>query len=349
MTTRFVTLCIALSLLAAAACGRDDLTVREENPQTPNDYHRTDLREAVAELAKTPASAAAYRRFADRVTDLRPEFDDTVKVIAERNLVFRALPVLEAVRGQPLAKQMEVLATTVWPVALGVLAKKGESARAYLDRACGGPLALDCKRIVHEYRPVMIGAMVWNKLKDRAREALRLCNECKGDKGYTDAVALYGKRDEEAGAAAGKAADHAHPRAWPVAGSRSRPWSNAPVFTLRSSGTVLLDGVEAKGRWLPIMKRARTDAAVLGVHLKPSARVRTLRALLADARAAEYRQVALQVRVDAYPYELREYRISTDKRRGTRVKVRDVDTIQVLVQALDAMTRVAGKDPVLRL
>ena len=73
-------------------------------------------------------------------------------------------------------------------------------------------------------------------------------------------------------------------------------------------------------------------------------------AVVAAAARAGYRTVALQVRGKTYPYALGEYRIAAARGgRGESVDIRDVDTVQILVRALDAAAGRAGGDAPIRL
>ena len=88
------------------------------------------------------------------------------------------------------------------------------------------------------------------------------------------------------------------------------------------------------------------DVLVLGVYLLPAAYVSAARMLLAEARAAGFAQLALQVRATEYPYDLKEYRLTTGKQRSSvRVRVRSTDSIQVLVQGLDVAAARASGSP----
>ena len=82
---------------------------------------------------------------------------------------------------------------------------------------------------------------------------------------------------------------------------------------------------------------------MLGVHLGPDDRVETLRVIGRDARRAGYRELALQVRGEHFPYELGEYRLALGG-RGRAADVRAIDTIQVLARSLDA-ARSRGRTP----
>jgi hypothetical protein len=83
--------------------------------------------------------------------------------------------------------------------------------------------------------------------------------------------------------------------------------------------------------------------------VRPRTEVRHVRAVVVGAGKAGYRAVALQARSRLFPYPLGEYRIATARAGGGRaesVDIRDVDTVQILVRALDAATgRATGGTP----
>jgi hypothetical protein len=153
----------------------------------------------------------------------------------------------------------------------------------------------------------------------------------------------YERHDTELQAKVRTLGDRATPSFWPRAGTASAPWSGAPVLEL-GGDTVTLDGEPmADDEWRRLLAERRAGRTALAVHLRPRQETRVLRAALADAAKAGWTTVALQVRAGAYPFELREYTLAT-RGRGPAVEVRDVDSIQVLVQALDAaVTRQARR------
>jgi hypothetical protein len=58
----------------------------------------------------------------------------------------------------------------------------------------------------------------------------------------------------------------------------------------------------------------------------------------ADARGAGYRELALQVRAPRFPYALGEYRLSIASPRAVPLRVRDADTVRMVVRSLDFQT-----------
>jgi hypothetical protein len=88
---------------------------------------------------------------------------------------------------------------------------------------------------------------------------------------------------------------------------------------------------------------------VLGVHLRPTDDVRTLRGVLRAAAVAGYGEVALMTRAPGFPWTPREYRIAVDAGKGRRLAARDEDTIAVLVRALDVAAAGQAQGHALRL
>lgn len=338
-----VPLAVGLAAAGLLGCSGKSLeTVDQDEPAS--DYGQGDLMAAVAEAAKAPTSPQAFRALAVRVEELRPRFNDRVAEIAELQLAFQALGPLTAQLAEPPEAQLAALATTVWPTALRVEPEKGETPRQYLERVCSGPLAGECKYVVPEAWPVVMSAKVWRRLKTRARDAYADCFRCQDDPTYAAALETYDRHDTEWQSRARTYGDRAAPSFWPRAGGHAAPWSGAPLLEL-GTDTVSLAGEDmGDDEWRRMLRERRGDATVLGVHLRPRQEVRTLRAALADAAAAGWHEVALQVRDGSYPWELREYRLAT-RRKGAPLQVRDVDSIQVLVQALDvAAGRLASRD-----
>ena len=233
----------------------------------------------------------------------------------------------------------------MWPTILGVEPEDGEDPEAFAERICATEMASNCKHVVPRYRALILSAAVWRELEDRAREAISDCRTCRDDATYADSLEKLDAREKEIGARAALAEDIAHPKSWATAGDHAAPWSEPLLLTVERGGTITLGGepVATGGLRKALLAAAKERAApskssqlVLGVYLRPSARVSDVRAIITDAAAAMFSHIALQVRAAAYPYPLREYRLATQKRRGSgKVRVRDVDTVQILVQALD--------------
>ncbi|HTE56348.1 MAG TPA: hypothetical protein VK698_36090 [Kofleriaceae bacterium] len=340
---------IAGVLMVAAAlaggCKRNKIEVVASDKDLTGDYGRHALRAAVQKFRATPRSSEAYRALAVEVERLRPSFNQDVADEAERNLVFLALGPLEEQLERPLEEQMRALALTVWPTALHVEPKPGEDVRRYLERACAGPLAAECKYIVPEYWPLMLSHSVWRRLKDRSRVAYSACRPCAQEPSYAALLEQFDQHlsalDRRAHAEEGQAARDA----WPEAGENAREWSGAPTIDLVPDPP-LLAGQPIESDWRVQVRNLRKSLPppgdVLGVHLKPRAEVRQLRDVLRAAAAAGYREVALQARRREYPYQLVEYRLAARGAMGRPVDARDPDNIQFLVRGLDAAAERTG-------
>jgi hypothetical protein len=336
---------VLLLLVVATGCEQDEVVVRSDKGN--DSYGRKALIEAVDRFARSERSPERFRDLASTIKTLWPRFNESVASEAERNLVMMALGPLRTRFQEPLHAQLEALATTVWPTALAVEPTPGETPAGFAERICREALALECKQVVPEYRALVLSTLVWTRLAERAREAVHTCKPCRDSEGFREAVRDYERFAREISIRKSKAEDEARPGRWPHAGDRAAPWSDMPLVVVRKDGQATLDGQPiAPGQWQSDLGQARKQSEVLGIHMVPSTRVRDLRAILSDAAQAGFSLVALQARATEYPYALLEYRIATGRKRDSRlVRVRDVDTIQVLVQALDALAADDGLPP----
>ena len=337
--TRALTLLVVLQA-GILGCEKEEISVAKGTEKGA--YGREQVLAAVEAFAKSDRSPASYRIMAATIETLETQFDDRVRLEAERHLVMLAITPLEANFQKPPDERLRVLGTSVWPTALKQVPQPGEQPSAYAERICGGALALECQQVVPEFRALQLSALVWARLKERARTLLQECNECNAQPHYRDVLDRYTRHERKLSTEAATAADMGRPSRWPLAGERALPWSNAPLLELSDNGAHIFEGVAIEpGDWTPVLTAARHDHEVLGVFIKSSGRVSDLRAVLAEANKAGFEQIALQVRVRQYPYPMAEYRLATTAGEQT-VKIRDIDTIQVLVQALDAVA-IAGQ------
>jgi hypothetical protein len=333
-------LVMTAAVAASGGCGKKRIEVADQKEDTTGDYGKVELDRAVTEFRKQPTSPQAYRAVAVEVARLDPVFNQPVRDVAERQLAFLSLEPMAAQIDKPGEQQLEALALTVWPTAFNVEPNRGESARAYLERVCAGPLATECKYIVPEEWPVVLSAMVWRRMKMRAREAYTQCRLCRQDPSYPAMLEKFDQYDNRAQAARAKLGDRADRDAWPEAGASMAAWSAAPLLDLVAD-PFEWNGEEFEGDWQDRISSRPAGADVLGLHVRPRTEVRHVRAVVAAAGRAGYRAVALQVRARAFPYTLGEYRIATARAAGGRaesVDIRDVDTVQILVRSLDAAT-----------
>jgi len=244
---------------------------------------------------------------------------------------------------RPLDEQMAALALTVWPTALHVAPRPGEAARAYLERACAGPLAAECKYVVPEYWPLVLTGRVWRRMKNRARDAYSDCRPCKQDPSYAALLEEYDLRESRMNRLVTAEKGRVGRDAWPEAGANGAAPLGAPILDLVPDPPHFM-GEPVEGNWRERVRASRRGNGrdkVLAVHLKPRSEVRVLRDVLRSALAAGYKTVALQARQREYPYLLREYHLAL-RGGGRAVDVRDVDTIQYLVRTLDHAADRAG-------
>lgn len=326
--------------LLGSGCERERIEVRDL--EASHSYGHEELLAAVERFGQSQRTPADFRALAAEVERLTPQFNTVVAGEASRNLAFLALEPLDAHFDAPPAKQLEILGLTVWPTAFGEPPAAGEDAWAYSERLCAGPLSEQCKQIVPEQRPLILSQLVWRHFKERARVTLHECAECEADPRYPAALARFEQRETELSARAGETTPRAHPKHWPIAGQHASPWSQPLAVTVRDDGTARLDaqpekGLEQRelpaGGWDKALTEVRNGSDTLGVWIGPRSDLGRLRRLGEAARAAGFRQLAIQARAPQFPYELREYRV-TLARRST-LQLSDKDSVQLLVSALD--------------
>ncbi len=225
-------LVLGLAAWAAAGCQQRKIEVVVQDTDRTGDYGRHALRASVQKFRSAPRSPEAYRAMAVEIDRLRPAFNQDAADEAERNLVFLALGPMAAQLDKPFEEQMNTLALTVWPTALHVAPKKGEAPRAYLERACAGPVAAECKYVVPEYWSLVLTARVWRRLKNRAREAYGQCRPCKQDPTYAALLEEYDQYESRLTRLASDEKGRVERDAWPEAGDNAAEWSGAPVLDL---------------------------------------------------------------------------------------------------------------------
>lgn len=320
--------------VTAFACDQESVAVTSGSAISA--YGQSELEEAVEAFAKSDRSAERFRQMAATIEALEPRFNESVRQESELHLVLLALSPMEAHFDQPPTEQMKRLGTTVWPTALDVPPLADETPEVYAERICVGALALECKYVVPEYRALMLSAVVWQRLQERAYEAIRECKSCRGRPEYIDALERYERYERKIVSLARKSDDLANPGLWPDAGPNVSPWSAAPLLEIKKSGAHRLNGETiAPGMWTELLERALREQRGLSIFIRASAPVSELRLALKEVHAAGFAQVALQVRSSEYPYRMGEYRLTMTSGKRT-VRVRDIDTVQVMVQALDA-------------
>ncbi|HWM87716.1 MAG TPA: hypothetical protein VNO33_17805 [Kofleriaceae bacterium] len=332
--------------ICATGCQQRRIDVVEKSEDRTGDYGRQALRASVEKFRTAPRSPEAYRALAVEIDRLRPAFNQDVADEAERHLASLALGPMAAQIDRSLPDQMAALALTVWPTALRVEPKPGETPRTYLERACAGPLASECKYVVPESWPLVLSAKVWRRMKSRAREAYGECRACKQEPSYAALLEEYDQHESRMTRMVAAEKGRVERDAWPEAGANAAEWSDAPLLDLVPDPP-LLAGEPVEGNWRARL-RSNRRGTVLAVHLKPRSEVRQLRDALRAAGAAGFRTVALQARQREFPYSLVEYRLAT-RGGGRPVPASDVDTIQFLVRSLDTAAKNGGGARPLRL
>jgi len=341
------------ALLAAGAlvagCKHDEIDVRQQGQA---DYNRRALLAAVDAYDAAGKTADAYGKLAAEVERLRDGMDETVAAEAELQLVVLALPPIQAARAEPVDARARTLATTVWSVGLagpieapdpqdgrdraGDPARPGEDAGAYLERLCGGSLALVCQYVVPEAQAPVVEAEAIKRFTRRAEHAVSLCQSCASAPGWAKAVKTWQDLERETHAAASAVVEDAAPGRWPVAGTAAGPWQPGPLLEVTADGGWIVDGKPV----LPDDRRkALAEVRVAGPHLRvhilPSVRADVLAALIETAGAARFAEVEVEARAPAYPWTRKGYRFATG-RRGRKPPWRPIDTVQVLLRAIDA-------------
>jgi hypothetical protein len=304
----------AAVLFFAAACSSDKIDVA---PSVGSDKNRGAVLSALADLRAAQHTPMAFRHYSDRILALRAGMDETVADEAELLSVTEALVVLQ--RAAATQAPLDALALTVWPLGLAPeiaadvpgqpspdewaawIPQASDSPGTYLERLCGGVLALECKDVVPEGHLAVVDALVLERFTERARRAVATCLTC-GEPGWKANVAGWEALDREATAHDDATRERFHPRRWPIAGEGA------------------VDVPEGK---VPL------------VELDPAARAERVRYALEDARARGVPRIALVAREVAYPYRRRAYLIPA----GAKLPVRDGEPVQVLTRALDAAAR----------
>lgn len=310
---------LAAALGVLAACASDRIDVSND---VPADQNRGALLAATAELRAAGHTPAAFRAYTDRLLVLRPGMDRTVAEEAELRTLTEAQVVMRRATDEHV--ELDQLALSVWPLGLAPaiaadvpgqptrdewaqwMPRAGESAAAYLERLCGGVLALECKDVVPEGQPAVVHAIAVERFTERARRALSTCLTC-SEPIWAAAVAGWEMLDRETNATISATRDQYAPRRWPIAGEGA-------IDLPENLTTIELDATD---------------------------RAERVRYALDDARARGDAKVALIAREPSYPYRRRAYVMSTT----AVVPVRPGEPVQVLARALDAAARRRASQP----
>lgn len=315
--TRAVAAALAL---AACSCSTDRVDVA---PTPEMDSNRGAVLSAVAELRRAGHNPAAFRNYGDRILILRPGMDQTIAEEAELLTVTEAQVVMKRAVDEGVSP--DVLALAVWPFGLAPhiaadvpgrptrddwrpwMPLPEESPAVYLERLCGGVLALECRDIVPEGQAAIVHAIAIERFTERTRRAVATCLTC-SEPHWPAAIAGWEALDREANATVAATRRRYAPSRWPVAGEAA---------------------VDLPDQ-LPV------------IELGADARAERVRYALDDARKSGNARIALVAREPDYPYRRRAYLMST----AAGLPVRPGEPVQVLVLALDAAARRrAGSQP----
>jgi hypothetical protein len=107
---------------------------------------------------------------------------------AELRIAFMALRPLSYAFGLSEEEQMVALATTVWPMVLGLNPGSGETSEEYIRRVCRGDESLDCSGLSTGAQTRLLNAQVVRVFQMRANSAYAMCDECQKDPSYRQAL-----------------------------------------------------------------------------------------------------------------------------------------------------------------
>ena len=350
----------ALALTCAAACGKESISVHKG--QT-SDYNHGALTVAVDKFVAAGRTPAAYAELAATVTTLRPAMDRSVATEAELKLVVLALAPIQSVQAKPMPEQVAALALTVWPTLLAprieadallvtrdpkapqLVPGASESAAAYLERICGGPLAADCKHVVPEDQGSIVDSLAIHRATERARNAVSDCVVCSADPGWHQVVLAWEELDRTLTATIGAVERRADPDNWPISGAAADDDPGLPEAELSPRGELLVGGHSygPNQERLDVLRELRGTGNVIALHVHPEATLAEIRAVLIDARKAGCARVAVVAREPVYPWHRKAYWVADGS--GLRANLRSTDSLQLLLHAID---EVAGPGTVAR-
>ncbi len=358
-------LALIAALVAASACGDKPVGVVAE---TDADYNHGELEQAVDAFVAAGRTPEAYQQFAKTVLSLRQGMDHTVASEAELRLVVLALGPVTSVKTLSMPEQVEALALTVWPTLLqpafeedAVLIKRDpkaallqplpeEGARTYLQRLCGGPLAGECKQVVPELQGALVQALATRRAMERVRNAVAVCQPCKGEPGWHDAVRQWEELDRSMHGSLFEIERRGAPNNWPIAGNAAEDgatmddptalWREAEINAI---GEVVINGQRYFGEQrIAALRELRGDSETISLHLRPELTLAQVKGILADAKKAGATKVAVVARAPEYPWSRRIYWLSD---AGRRIGLRPSDSLQLLLHTID---HVAGPGAVAR-
>ncbi len=323
-------------ILIVGACDAQRLELVAETDDEAAGFGRSALREAMVLLSKSPESPQAYEIFATRVEELMPLFSRKVKKDAELRLCTLAIAPLEAGLALSQEEQMKAFATTVWPSILEFPKLRSETADDYIRRLCASDFALDCNNVVPERWPAVLNAKVWRALKSRVEVAYGRCHWCDETSSYTALIQRTHDIHLRMELAARKATFGGTPGDWPIAGAHAAPLTDELVVSFEAGGVVTVGGqFSVAGDWRSEIREVDGEMPRIALHMRPERLVAEFLEALRDIRVAGHSTVALVARRKEFPYEAMHYLVDTRVKNSKALGVRNGDTIQILVQALE--------------
>jgi hypothetical protein len=357
-------LCVPIALLGTVlGCGEDRIEVR---PGVNADYNHGPLLVAVDKFVAAGRTPDAFAELSQTVLGLQSGMDRSVAREAELKLIVLALAPVQTVRAKPLSDQVDTLALTVWPTLLApeieaddLLVKRDpkaaalfpmprETARSYLIRLCGGPLASDCKQVVPEMQGPVVGAIATRRATERVRNAVADCVMCGADLGWHQAVRSWEELDHIASSAVTDVQRRADPDNWPVAGSAAEIDPHLSEAEINDIGEVVIAGQHyGAAERIAALRDLRGDSPAIALHLRPETSLAQVRGLLSDVHKAGAARVAVVARDARYPWARKIYWIADGSAgsSGHRAGLRPTDSLQLLLHATDA---VAGPGAIAR-
>jgi hypothetical protein len=350
---------VVLCAVMATACGQDKIEVRQGDG---SDYNHGPWLGAVDKFVAAGRTPEAYAELSQTAFALRSGMDRTVAKETELKLMVLALAPVQAVQAEPIAKQVEALALTVWPTllapvfasdglivkrdtrALELMPKPGEDAASFLTRLCGGPLASDCKQIVPEHQGPIVAALAMRRATERVRNAVAECVMCGAEPGWSQAVRSWESLDRMANSKVDEVQRQADPDNWPVAGAAAEADPRLPEAVINETGELIVAGQRYPvDQRIAALREARCGGTTIALQLRPDMTLAQVRALLTDVRKSGATRVAVVARAPRYPWDRKVYWIAEGT--GTQTGLRPTDSLQLLLHAVDA---VAGPGAVAR-
>lgn len=347
-------------LLLLAACEQQEIGVIKK--EEASDYNHGELVAAVDEFVAANRTPEAFAQLSTTVLTLRAGMDKTVGNEAELKLMILALAPLQAMSKRPLAEQVDELATTVWPTLLAprieadaillkrdpkaadLFPKPGETTRDYLVRLCAGPLAGDCKQIVPEYQGAIVGAVATRRGMERARNAVADCQACSAEPQWHESVRTWEALVRTANGWVNDIERKASPENWPTAGNASEPDPGLPEASITVHGELVVEDKHYGPRErVEALRTLRGSGEAIALHLRAELPLAQVKSVLAEAKQAGVKKVAVVARAPIYPWERRVYWLAEGGK--TRANLAPTDTLQLLVHTLD---HVAGPGAVAR-